>query len=208
MNERHTGRLARCPECGGVTHPLAQHLAEAANPSSQAKPAGAEQTADPITCANCGQTLGKLQKPRKWKKQPVCGPCYRVLSHDKRAAEAMQAPAATTAIQVRPADTMQPTMASPRAILVDVPGQAPLPLSISTIVRGACIGIVVTAAALYLIFTVLQSLGIFIVWSVIILSLLALTIWIRRRVLSLKEKFQAVRRPRDNEGTIEVIDRR
>ncbi len=121
VNKRHTGRLARCPECGGVTHPLAEHLvapAESKQPgrkkrkrtspdavAGKSKKPMADALADSVACDNCGKALGKLQKPLKWKDHSVCGPCYRALAveHGTLVDEPERLPvAASSAIVVRP----------------------------------------------------------------------------------------------------------
>jgi len=39
-------------------------------------------------CDNCGQSLGKLQKARRWGTSMVCGNCYRALAEEAYAAGA------------------------------------------------------------------------------------------------------------------------
>ena len=73
----HLGKLARCPQCAGMTHPLDEHLTR--------DRAGALPAAH--CCGNCGKTIGKLQKLHLWENRIVCGACQKML-----AAEAAPAP--------------------------------------------------------------------------------------------------------------------
>ena len=67
LHPRHLGRLARCPECGGVTHPMAQEILAGQKPTEKTE------------CDNCGHALGKLLKPRHWQGATVCTSCYHAL---------------------------------------------------------------------------------------------------------------------------------
>ena len=102
-------RLARCPECGSVTHPLAEHLNKSADDTTKSagvvkkprakkarKPSKVLEAAidstvvptpsDSVRCDNCGQPLGKLQRGLAWNEHQVCGPCHRTLSVEKHGA--------------------------------------------------------------------------------------------------------------------------
>jgi hypothetical protein len=41
-------------------------------------------TANPGECANCGNKIGRLETPQKWKGEPVCVGCYEKLAKSGR----------------------------------------------------------------------------------------------------------------------------
>lgn len=91
---RHMGKLVRCPECGSMTHPLAEQIvagqpghddaAEAAMSERQARPvktaaAPAGPQIDP--CGNCGRLIGRLETRHAWHGSVVCTGCHHMLSN-------------------------------------------------------------------------------------------------------------------------------
>jgi DNA-directed RNA polymerase subunit RPC12/RpoP len=179
-----TDRLAVCPECGGVTHPLAQHLAPAATSSKSSK---SSKASDSSRCDNCGEPLGKLQKPFEWDNHFVCGPCHRMLSLDKKG----PTPEPVQVVVASRSDKPIPTDALARLTPGFVGGdrkQKPLPSEFALIVRTACIGLAVTAAALYLIVSILQSLGYLFIWAAGAAVVVAVIFWIRKGIIAIRRR--------------------
>jgi Zn finger protein HypA/HybF involved in hydrogenase expression len=222
VQKRHMNRLARCPECGSLTHPLAEHLsgegqklaAKAGSPvkpevekKSTAKSRGKSKPAskvaassEPVTgnessvptlvrCDNCGEPLGKLQRPIAWNEHRVCGPCHRALSIEKQGSSTE-----STAIVSR---------LSPGAEIIDASSNRQYPpagvgpeianlrkqIHVSDFTLafwGACLGLCATALAIYAIITVLQSLSVLIVWVLIAVGLAAGWFWVKRGVTALR----------------------
>ena len=123
--KRHLGKLVRCPECGGTTHPLAGQVA--------AKQAPAPQRS--YCCANCGQAIGKLQKLHLWSNRVVCDACHRKLSSE---ASPPAAPALTKVSAVR---TERADHADTDVQMLTRPFRGGL--------FGAMVGLCVAAAAMY-----------------------------------------------------------
>jgi len=197
-------RLARCPECGGVTHPLAEHLVDKGKTSESpandqdravSAPGRSTRTQDSdvpqtIGCANCGEPLGKLQKPMEWDSHPVCGPCYRELSLQKAGVPAQTA---TTAIAVRQAELPESAVQTPGAPAVVLDGltrsRAPTRKSNFAIsIRSGVLLLCAAAIALYAIVAILESLRILIVYGAVIVAVLAAIFWIRRGIRAFRRK--------------------
>lgn len=197
VQSRRTDRLAVCPDCGGVTHPLAEHLQGAEKPSP-AKPAAPPRkkkrrsaeasvaTAAPASepCSNCGQTLGKLQKPFTWNNHVVCGACYRQLSLDHH--DAAGVPTALAVRDERVSAGPVPFISPGPSPLSDMPRRHSRLSDFSLHFWGACLGLVAAVVAIYLVVTVLQSLGTLIVWVIVALALAASFLWVRRLLSSLR----------------------
>jgi hypothetical protein len=197
-------RLARCPECGGVTHPLAEHLVEKGktrgntstdgqHPSSFAAEnsniAVSSEASDTIGCANCGEPIGKLQKPLEWDSHPVCGPCYRELSLQKAG---LAARTSTTAIAVRQADLpssqAQPADGPAAGAEATARPRVARAGDFAIAMRGAVLGLCLTAIALYAIVIILRSLSELIVWGAGIVAVLAVVYWVRRGILAFRRR--------------------
>src|SRR5690242_9100521 len=101
LHPRHLGRLARCPECGGVTHPMAQEILAGQKPTEKTE------------CDNCGHALGKLLKPRHWQGATVCTSCYHALHEEEIERDALtHAPekrAAKVTVRTLPASDERPS---------------------------------------------------------------------------------------------------
>jgi hypothetical protein len=195
-------RLARCPECGGVTHPLAEHLVEkgktpetqsaagkVAPAQSKVASASTSDAPETIGCANCGELIGKLQKPLEWDGHAVCGPCYRELSLQKAGSPVQRT---TTAIAVRQSDIPAPTVQGPTAP-AGVDDAAARSASsragdFAIAMRGAVLGLCLTAIALYAIVTILRSLSDLIVWGAGVVAVLAAIYWIRRGIMAFRRR--------------------
>lgn len=82
---RMMGRLVNCPECGGVTHPLAEQLVAGGRPAAEPDKA----PAPPATaaahqvrhCDNCGRLIGRLELSHVWQGNLVCVTCHANLPH-------------------------------------------------------------------------------------------------------------------------------
>ena len=112
-----------------MTHPLDEQLVK-----GRGKPAAASHC-----CANCGQSIGKLQKLHLWENKIVCGACQK-----KLAAEAAPAPVQVVA-----------TLA-PRTIARQQPVLAQADSDLHLLARpfrgglfGAMVGLCVAGAAMY-----------------------------------------------------------
>jgi hypothetical protein len=188
------GSLARCPECGGVTHPLAEHLLA---PPTQTATAFTRLHSPSPDCANCAQPLGKLETPRKWNGHVVCGPCHRTLADESAGVTHV------TALPIRGSDRLQLQNESnrasrPGAIRVDArdPAPARLPTSIAIDLRtlaGFFVASVLAAATIYLVITIIHSIGVLISWATIGVFALLFTYGIRRAIRAVRRRFGALR---------------
>lgn len=127
---RHLGKLVGCPECGQVTHPLDEHLV-----NGRAKSRAASHC-----CANCGQTIGKLQKLHLWENKIVCGACQK-----KLAAEVVPAPVQVVA-------TVAPRAVARRELTSNLPAETDLHMLARPFrggLFGAMVGLCVAGAAMY-----------------------------------------------------------
>lgn len=204
VQKRHMNRLARCPECGNVTHPFAAHL--------EKKPAAAEAQLAPTAsksrksekippavqtplCDNCGQPLGKLQKPLTWKKHQVCAPCHHALSLEKQGDNPNSS---TTAIVSRPKAELDFVDANPPAsrLLGGSGIRRQFAVSDFTLAFwGACLGLCTTAIVIYLIIRILDSLSTLFIWALVAGGLVIAWFWIKRglRALRFPEKVKQVK---------------
>ena len=99
VQPRHLNKLITCPECGEATHPLAEQIVSARAQEGTSAPAArggkkrgktAPETeeAGGRPCANCGDTIGRLQKQHTWEDKVVCKTCHRKLSNESTRAGA------------------------------------------------------------------------------------------------------------------------
>ncbi|MDB5305779.1 MAG: hypothetical protein JWM97_3328 [Phycisphaerales bacterium] len=194
VHGRHMGRLARCPECGGVTHPLAEHLLAPAS-HSVAIPTKLHSTSP--DCANCGQPLGKLEKPRHWDGHVVCGPCRRTLADEAAGATHV------TTLPMRGSDRLRlhdesGRPSQPGAVLVDARDAAParLPASIAIDLRtliGFFVASVLAATAIYLVITIIHSIGVLITWATAGIFALLIAYGFRRVIRAIRRRIGALR---------------
>jgi hypothetical protein len=188
------GRLARCPECGGVTHPLAEHLL--APPTQSVALLPKPQPASP-NCANCAQPLGKLETPRKWNGHVVCGPCHRTLADESVGLTQV------TTLPIRGSERLQlrddgGRTSRPGVVLLDARDAAParLPASIAIDLRtlvGFFIATVLAAAAIYLVITIIHSIGVLISWAVAGIFALLIAYGFRRVLRAVRRKVGSLR---------------
>jgi predicted RNA-binding Zn-ribbon protein involved in translation (DUF1610 family) len=182
LHPRHLGRLARCPECGGVTHPMAQQILARQKPC------------DKIECDNCGHALGKLQKPRRWEKATVCTPCFIALRTEEAERQGLShTPAAPSArVTVRtvgaPIEQMS-TPEFPRRRLAAPQNHLTHNLSeVRAMARSAAAGLLLTVAALIVVTYVIRAMGTLLIWSAAFLLLALAGILIYRSYIALRRR--------------------
>ncbi|MDB5356489.1 MAG: hypothetical protein JWN24_2942 [Phycisphaerales bacterium] len=193
VHGRHMGRLARCPECGGVTHPLAEHLLAPARSTR-----GITQLHSTVPdCANCGQPLGKLEKPQQWEGHVVCGPCRRTLAD--------QAAGIThvTTLPIRGGDRLLLQDESgrtprPSTVLVNAREATParLPTSIAIDLRtlvGLLVASVLAATTIYLVITIIHSISVVITWATVGIFALLIAYGFRRAIRTIRRRLGALR---------------
>lgn len=219
VQNRQLGRLARCPECGGITHPLAEQLAAptaaTAKRSNGSHPAairrspgaavrggqgrgvieGASLATLPqpgaTVCDNCGEALGKLQKPFRWDDHVVCGPCHQALKTELPGATSTRSDSLIVSPRARrgasrEADELSPP--KPRAFLVNEPRSPGAASDAALALRTAGLGLFATAAALFLLVSVLHAIGVLLAWSAAAAAILVLAYWARRGVLTVRRR--------------------
>ncbi|HWE03706.1 MAG TPA: hypothetical protein VG326_14975 [Tepidisphaeraceae bacterium] len=185
-------RLAQCPECGGVTHPLAAELLADKLASSKADAARedkpiADPAPDAVLCGNCAGPIGKLQNPLEWDGHSVCLVCYRELSLAKAAAE--NPVQSTTALAAQPGNVVtefhaDALPARAPTIIADMASHGALQFTLAF--WGACLGLCATALAIFLIVMILRSVGVLILWGAAIVASIAAYYWVRRGILALR----------------------
>jgi len=193
LHPRHLGRLARCPECGGVTHPMAQQILAGQKPIEK------------TDCDNCGHALGKLLKPRNWQGATVCTSCFHALCEEEREREELtladENRAAKVTVRTLPTSSAQPRMtAEERA-----PRRLPAPASDSArdlqwpelraMARSAATGLLLCAAALIVLTYIIRAMGTLLLWSaaVLLLALAGILIW--RSYVALRRRFAGTSTP-------------
>lgn len=204
LQERHLGRLVHCPDCGGVTHPMAGEIL-----ARQKK-----KEKDKVDCDNCGQALGRLQKPRRWGKCSVCGPCYRALrteqiEQDRAISEASpMAPAArSSVVSVRTLDLDQASAIAPLTARRQLPAPAVqagsrspaaliLPPGLASSFRTAAMGLLVCAAAVIVAMYVLRAIGSLLLWSACVAVGLGALLLIARMVFLIRRRMHATEEDR------------
>ena len=123
MDPRHLGKLVRCPECGNMTHPLAEQIVGRRKPAASPEPAPEPVQAEPLRrCDNCGRALGRLETPKAWETSLVCAPCHGILAETSSAT--------TTTHSYRPLIASDTTTSS-KPLARRVPQSAP-PESVET----------------------------------------------------------------------------
>lgn len=149
--KRHLERLCQCPECGGVTHPLAEELETGRR-----------------CCENCGDKIGRLQKLRRFKNHVVCNRCHAALGEPP----ADRAPvAATQLVAVERASeaihlNAEPVVVRPRTPAESSPIHAVASGQIVSDLHAGALGVLVgfgiLTAAFLLAMTVLSYIGLFV----------------------------------------------
>jgi predicted RNA-binding Zn-ribbon protein involved in translation (DUF1610 family) len=179
VQPRHLNQLVCCPQCGNATHPLAGQIltmhsgsapTKAKRRNGSAKPAAAADApgasgdskkakksstsaAPPLEeCANCGRPIGRLQKAERWDGKTVCSACAEALARESL-------PPRTAAIVKVPTPTRVETGS----------GNAPPPplgnrmrKAVTDFRNGiiwALVAVAVAVGLLYLLLSLLRSLG-------------------------------------------------
>lgn len=180
ISDRNAAHLTVCPECGGVTHPLAAHISPA--PSTKLNEvkeripqpvATAVATTPPAAtiCANCGRSLGKLEKSEGWNESQVCVECHQTLREQSTgkshvAPDGAPAAARTSPSGVKPrlnrvASFVRSAVGSVQNGPADqdsrILPRASLGARSSRVARNLAIWIIVMAAGLYFIVSLLRS---------------------------------------------------
>jgi hypothetical protein len=176
VQPRHLNPLVCCPQCGNATHPLAGQIltmhsgtsappkakrrnGSATKPAATGDPKKSKKASAPAAppleeCANCGQPIGRLQKAERWDGKTVCAACAEALARESL-------PPQTTASVKVPTPT--------RVGGGTVPGDGPPPpcgdrmRKADTDFRNgiiwALVAVAVAVGLLYLLLSLLRSLG-------------------------------------------------
>jgi len=188
LQERHLGRLVHCPDCGGVTHTMAGEILARQKPAAKTE------------CDNCGQALGKLQKPRRWGGSMVCGNCYRALSEEDIEREA---PALGRAIPVKASivTLSEPrTSRSPMRAALQLPSpvnqlsgsSARAQLDWQSIVRPVGTSILLGAAAIVVVTYIIRAIGGLLLWSAAALLIVLFLLAVARLYIAIRRKFASI----------------
>jgi hypothetical protein len=193
MQNRHLRRLVACHACGRTTHPAGKVLAQSLPmPSTALVPAKlpkAKALAAPSRCcANCGDTIGKLQSPQDWRGQPVCHGCHVKLFHESQAARlapAARGPANPNPAAVRP---------------VAIPGG--FELSAGPLMPLLLVG--ATGAAFFVAVSFMSYLGGFVSALVLVAATAAGLRWIRLGTMSIRSRLDQIESVRVRHGSLRV----
>jgi ssDNA-binding Zn-finger/Zn-ribbon topoisomerase 1 len=191
LQERHLGRLVHCPECNGITHPMAGEIL------------ARQKIKEKIDCENCGQPLGKLQRPRRWHQSTVCTPCYRALRLEDDGREEMAAARPIKPVAARPAlvgvsagrDILRPSRLlafSPsrqKPEHISEPRIESLPTDFRTMVQYVAAGIILCGAAIIVLMYVVRAIGSLLLWSAGAAVLVLAAILISRAYFALRRRF-------------------
>jgi hypothetical protein len=194
MQNRHLRRLVACHACGRATHPAGKVLAQSV-PSRQAalalvKVPKAKVLAAPARCcANCGDTIGKLQSPQDWRGQSVCHPCHVKLTIESRPAGPAVAAARGPASHGRAA--VQP-VAIPAGFELSAGPLMPL------LLVGA------TGAAFFVAVSFMSYLGGFVSALVLVAATAAGLRWIRLGTMSIRSRLDQIESVRLRHGNLRV----
>jgi hypothetical protein len=139
-------------------------------------------------CANCGDTIGKLQSPHDWRGQPVCQGCHVKLTNESRQAARMPAPG--SAAQHRVA-AMRP-VAIPSGFELSAGPLMPL------LLVGA------TGAAFFVAVSFMSYLGGFVSALVLVAATAAGLRWIRLGTMSIRARLDQIESVRLRHGTLRV----
>jgi predicted RNA-binding Zn-ribbon protein involved in translation (DUF1610 family) len=150
-------------------------------------------------CDNCGQSLGKLQKARRWGASMVCGNCYRALAEDDVEREL---PAIGQAIPVKASVV---TVGKPRAsrtmrAALQLPGptnqfvgSAPrAPLDWQSIARPVGTSILLGAAAIVVVTYIIRAIGGLLLWSAAAILFLLFILAVARLFIAIRRKMTSI----------------
>jgi predicted RNA-binding Zn-ribbon protein involved in translation (DUF1610 family) len=218
MHDRHLGRVVACHACGRATHPLARRLASLL-PSASAAPAAAARKSRATAaaaaavparpksptgrrggpaCANCGQSIGKLQARRLWRDETVCQPCFATL--DVEASQLVPAAPVRAVPAGRPARVARVVRDDAGPAAPDLPGLelSAAPLAPVLLVGAACVGF-------FLALSVMSYAGGFVVGLALVGVAVVGVRLLRRGTSSVRARFEHIAALRRRHGTPHVI---
>ena len=193
MQNRDLRRLVACHACGRATHPAGKVLAQAMPKSPAAlvlakAPVPKSLAAPSRSCANCGETIGKLQSPHDWRGQPVCHACHVKLAHEAQAS-ALGSTRASSARHAQPA-----------ARPVTLPGA--FELSAGPLMPLLLVG--ATGAAFFVAVSFMSYLGGFVSALVLVAATAAGLRWIRLGTMSIRSRLDQLELVRIRHGNLRV----
>lgn len=212
MQSRHLDRLAACHACGRATHPLAGRLAQAADapgksvnetPAKPAAKTAAKARAGVVgpACANCGDSLGKLQTRRLWHEATVCQPCYTKLAAEIHGSAPVARAAASPAAGAKPAAPpvdLPPRVAPAPAGDVPVLEFSAAPLAPVLLVGAACLGF-------FFALSVMSYVGGLVLALALVFGAVVGLRWLRRGTSSVRARLEQISTLRRQHGTPRVI---
>jgi hypothetical protein len=139
-------------------------------------------------CANCGDTIGKLQSPHDWRGQSVCHGCHVKLSNESqmaRLAPVARGPAHHNPAAVRP---------------VAIPGG--FELSAGPLMPLLLVG--ATGAAFFVAVSFMSYLGGFVSALVLVAATAAALRWIRLGTMSIRSRLDQIETVRLRHGNLRV----
>lgn len=192
MQNRHLRRLVACHACGRATHPagrvLAQSVPSKATAAAPAKASVAKGLAAPSRCcANCGDTIGKLQQRLDWRGQSVCQACHVKLTRESQPAGPVVRDAAR-----HPGPAVRP---------VGLPGGG-LELSAGPLMPLLLVG--ATGAAFFVAVSFMSYLGGFVSALVLVAATAAGLRWVRLGTMSIRTRLDQIESVRVRHGSLRV----
>jgi hypothetical protein len=196
MHDRHLRRLVACHACGRTTHPLEKTFGVTAD--RKKKPGRAKAPGKSRPCANCGETIGKLQATKAWAGKSVCHGC-----HAKLAAEAVPATPPQPAKSLPAAILPDRMVASPAPRAASPSAPAALELSIAPLAPVLLLG--ATMAAFFAAVSVMSYVGGF-VSALLLVAVAAVGLrWLRRGTLSVRARLDQIEAVRLRYGAFRVV---
>jgi ribosomal protein S27E len=193
MQNRHLRRLVACHACGRATHPAGKVLAQAVGSRAigfaPAKVPTAKALAAPSrSCANCGETIGKLQLPHDWRGQAVCHACNVKLTRESL-------PAKVGPASRGPARHGQPTVR---------PATFPSGFELSAGPLMPLLLVGATGAAFFVAVSFMSYLGGFVSALVLVAATAAGLRWIRLGTMSIRSRLDQIESVRVRHGNLRV----
>ena len=193
MHDRHLGRVVACHGCGRPTHPVASRLARLHQPTAVAPTPGKAKSNSTRrggpACANCGESLGKLQVRRVWHDETVCQPCFTTLDAERARLAPREpfapAPAGARRAAVGRADRGGTTSYPPAPHLSAAP---------VLLIGAACVGF-------FFALSVMSYVGGFAVGLALVAAAAVGVRWLRRRTSSVRARFDQMADVRRRYGT-------
>jgi hypothetical protein len=187
MQNRDLRRLVACHACGRATHPAGKVLAAVKAPM-KAPPAKA-LAASSRCCANCGETIGKLQTPCDWRGQSVCHACHLKLTNESQVSARLVAGARGPA--PHGASSMRPVLLP-----------ATFELSAGPLMPLLLVG--ATGRAFFVAVSFMSYLGGFASALVLVAATAAGLRWIRLGTMSIRSRLDQIESVRIRHGSLKV----